>query len=202
MGRHRRITIIRHGRTELTNEGRFTGHIDIPLSNEGEEEIKKSALSLSAYEPTQLISSDFLRAKNTANIIGDICSLSPFYDARLREEDLGGWSGLTHLEAMTRFPDEYDNWLRGNVLFCKGEREGLNAVAIRARQAVEESLQNNSIHSLLIVTHLNTSIALISSLLNLPPNKWLIFSDLKPARYASLILSSKNDWLLDAYNVY
>jgi len=99
----RRIILLRHGVTSWNLERRFQGQTDVELSESGVLQAKSVAAVLAAYEPSALWSSDLLRARATAEIVGEATGLTPRLDARLRETHLGELQGLTHAEAVERF---------------------------------------------------------------------------------------------------
>lgn len=87
-----KIYFVRHGQTVSNKKGTVTGHIDSPLSDEGVEQTKKTALEISSNF-SYIYCSDLLRCKQTAEILNQKLNLSIQYDARLRERDFGSLSG-------------------------------------------------------------------------------------------------------------
>ncbi len=59
-----KICLLRHGRTELNAQRRYQGRLDVPLSREGEEELRRSEL-----KPETVFTSPLLRARQTARIL-------------------------------------------------------------------------------------------------------------------------------------
>ncbi len=60
-----------------------------------------------------IYSSDLARARETAEIVGEHLGLPVALDPRLREVDVGEWSGLTSTEVERRYPDGYRRRLDG-----------------------------------------------------------------------------------------
>ncbi|MBY0401961.1 histidine phosphatase family protein, partial [Myxococcota bacterium] len=93
------ICLIRHGETTWNREGRWQGHADPELTVEGLAQARWLAETLAAEQAarpwTRLYSSDLLRARATAERIADALRLELVLDPRLRELDVGRWSGLT-----------------------------------------------------------------------------------------------------------
>jgi broad specificity phosphatase PhoE len=121
--------------------------------------------------PSRLICSDLLRARGTVTAISHRCNLPVKIDERLREENLGEWAGLSRQEVKVTFPEEYDRWCKGDIFESRGEREGPKAVARRAFLAVSETVSNSYGQSIVVVTHLNTAIAIIARMLEIPQDK-------------------------------
>jgi probable phosphoglycerate mutase len=78
------IYFVRHGETEL-NRRHIHQPPDAPLSEYGREQIEKTAKALKQFPVTKLISSDLLRAVESAEIIGDTLGLPPEQNAFFAE---------------------------------------------------------------------------------------------------------------------
>jgi alpha-ribazole phosphatase len=91
----RRIYLVRHAATLWNTEGRFQGHTDVPLSPEGEEQARKLGERLSGVTLHRVISSDLLRAAQTADAVALHHAISVETHPALREQRLGQWEGLT-----------------------------------------------------------------------------------------------------------
>jgi broad specificity phosphatase PhoE len=91
-----RLALVRHGPTEWNAAGRIQGHTDIALSEAGLT--KMAALRLPLAAP-RVYSSPMLRARQTAEALG---LKDPILDARLIEQNWGGWEGLTRGEIFAR----------------------------------------------------------------------------------------------------
>ncbi len=62
---------MRHGQSTYNLENRFTGWLDVPLSNEGIEEAKEAAIKLKEYKIDVAYTSTLKRAVDTLKIILD-----------------------------------------------------------------------------------------------------------------------------------
>ena len=60
------LILIRHGETDWNRELRFQGQIDVPLNDAGFEQSRRVAQCLADEPVHQLISSDLLRTRQTA----------------------------------------------------------------------------------------------------------------------------------------
>jgi broad specificity phosphatase PhoE len=86
--------LIRHAESEWNAAGRWQGHGDPPLSARGREQAAALARELEGEGVEVLIASDLARSAQTAAILGARWGLAPTPDARLREIDVGRWTGL------------------------------------------------------------------------------------------------------------
>ena len=136
----RRLVLLRHGQTGWNAIGRGQGHSDVHLDETGHAQSALAATAIAAYHPVVLWSSDLARCRETAAYVAEKCGLSPVYDARLREFDLGERTGLTMAEFEEGFPEEYAAFRAGNMLAVPGG-ESVEDVAARMLAAVGELLE-------------------------------------------------------------
>ena len=99
-----RLFLVRHGESIWNAEGRWQGQADPPLSPLGERQAEAAVSGVT--EPTDAVwTSDLVRAARTAEILAGGLGLDPpRADARLREREVGEWSGLTRPEIEERWP--------------------------------------------------------------------------------------------------
>lgn len=64
-----KLVIVRHGQSQWNLENRFTGWIDIDLSEAGIAEAKKAGDKLKNYKFDEAFTSDLIRAQRTLDII-------------------------------------------------------------------------------------------------------------------------------------
>ena len=123
---------------------------------------------IAARMPVAIVSSDSTRAADTAAAVGAACRLPMTLDERLREIDVGGWSGLTLDEVKVTFPDEYEGWRAGDEALRRGGGETYAEVGERAQAAVLPLLDGPAGELVVAVTHGGTVRSLIDLMLGLP----------------------------------
>jgi broad specificity phosphatase PhoE len=89
------LLLVRHGETDWNAEGRLQGHTDRPLNDFGRRQAKELAQRLAGEGVDAIYASDLVRAKETAEIVGERLGLPVVIDPDLREKDWGTWEGLT-----------------------------------------------------------------------------------------------------------
>ena len=89
------LIVIRHGRTEWNERGRWQGHADPPLSAAGRRQAEELAQRLAGTPIDRIESSDLLRARETAAPLARSLGLPVHTDPAYRELDVGEWSGRT-----------------------------------------------------------------------------------------------------------
>ncbi|HVF75817.1 MAG TPA: histidine phosphatase family protein [Acidimicrobiales bacterium] len=109
-----RLLLFRHGQSTWNAEGRWQGWADPPLSSLGEEQARAAADRLAGSGLTAVVSSDLLRARQTAAIIAERLGLDVLdVEPDLRERNIGDWSGLTTAEIEQGWPGALAAWRAG-----------------------------------------------------------------------------------------
>ena len=105
------ILIIRHGQTDWNAVKRLQGHSDIPLNETGLGQAQLLGRALGGEKFAAIISSDLLRALQTAEEIARWHGLPVLVDRSFRERSYGAFEGLIHDEIRFHFPGSYPAWL-------------------------------------------------------------------------------------------
>ena len=146
-----RILLARHGETDWNAERRWQGHADPPLNELGREQARSLGAALAGRAIAAVYSSDLQRASETARIAAEPLGLPVRLEERLREVDVGEWSGLTTAEIEERFPGAVERrraggngWELGESYEAMGERIEAGLLAIAAERPGQ---------TVLVVTH-------------------------------------------------
>ena len=89
----RQLYFVRHGQCVFNADGRIAGQMDSQLTVLGYEQARSAAARLVGKDARHLISSDQLRAVQTAEVIGRELGLVVETDPELREQHLGEMQG-------------------------------------------------------------------------------------------------------------
>jgi glucosyl-3-phosphoglycerate phosphatase len=163
-----RLVLWRHGRTEWNADGRFQGQLDPPLDEQGRRQAALAAPYIAAGlspDDTVVVSSDLVRAADTARVLSGLLGVQVRLDERLREHGMGSWEGLTRAEVADRFPGQYADWTAGRPV--RG-RNGEDPSAV-AERAVVALAGLPPVGTAVVVTHGGTAGRLIERLLDLGP---------------------------------
>jgi len=87
------ILLVRHGETAWNREGRYQGRTDIPLSPDGQRQVRSLGQRLASLPIAAAVASPLSRAKTTAEAILAGRSLPLELDEGLVEISHGGWEG-------------------------------------------------------------------------------------------------------------
>ncbi|GER93460.1 alpha-ribazole phosphatase [hot springs metagenome] len=160
------LYLIRHGETVGGDEKRYKGSIDVPLSEKGIEQIKKTAKFLSSIPLSAIYTSPLSRALKSAEIIAEGHGLNPIIIPELRERSFGIWEGMTFLEIKEKYPVEFENWVNNPLKYSPPQGESTIQVRDRVIKALDEIL-NKSHHASRITHHgllseLQTNIVIVA----------------------------------------
>lgn len=151
-----RLLCIRHAESTWNALGRWQGQADPPLSEAGRRAAAALAeeLAADAVGCAALVSSDLLRARETAGILAARWSLAPETWPALREADLGSWSGFVTAEIEARWPEDYRRFRAGDLELRPGGGESRRALRERALGAVRTLEARWGDAAVVLVTHL------------------------------------------------
>lgn len=105
-----RLLLIRHGATINNMEARYTGQLNIPLSEQGMRQVELLGSRLKDAALDALVVSDLLRAQQTAEAVNRYHGLQLQSDPDLREISMGSWEGKTFAELQETVPEHLLRW--------------------------------------------------------------------------------------------
>ena len=195
----RRVVLWRHGRTEWNASGRFQGQLDPPLDQVGRAQAAAAASVLAGMRPAVIVTSDQVRARDTALALADGLGMPVLEDPRLREINLGTWQGLTRKEAREQFPDEYAAWQTGEDV-RRGGGENYSEVGRRAAEALKDAVGGVPDGGVVVaVAHGGTIRAAIGTVLDLDVLDWWRLAPLGNTRW-SVLFENRRGWQLEEHN--
>jgi broad specificity phosphatase PhoE len=176
-----RLFLVRHGATDATEEGRFSGSTGAELSAHGRWQAARLGERLAQQQITHIYSSPLSRALDTAGIIAGHCGLQPVTRDGLREIGHGHWEGMKREEVEREFAGEYDEWEADPFTFAPLGGESGVAVLARALPVIRELVTLHAGAQLLVVSHKATLRLLLSSLLGFDARGYRDRLDQSPA---------------------
>ncbi len=167
------LYLIRHGETAHNASNKIQGWLDVPLNETGLWQAARVGERFRGKAVTAIYSSDLIRARKTAEAIGQILNLTPVLDTRLREYNMGEWTGLTGDEIQAITP--------GYSLHGADETpipDGESALDMQARVApfLQEVVEKHSGERVIAVSHGGTLGLVVATMLNMPPIRRQPFS--------------------------
>jgi broad specificity phosphatase PhoE len=110
--------LVRHGETELNEEGKLRGRSDVGLDHRGDREIHRTAEWLKTKGVRRLVSSPVPRAADSAQQIGQAIGLPVEMDERFASLDLGELAGQDRDATHEQIKDYFE---KGDEAFPGGE---------------------------------------------------------------------------------
>jgi broad specificity phosphatase PhoE len=145
------LLLVRHGETDWNSERRWQGHSDQPLNDVGRAQAHEVAETLVGRSIDAVYASDLSRANETAEIIAARLGLPVTTDVRLREVDVGDWSGRLWSEIEASDPEAVERLQAGLKAWQGGE--SYEEMGARVVAAVLELAARHPGRTVLIVSH-------------------------------------------------
>jgi broad specificity phosphatase PhoE len=188
------IYLIRHGETVDADSRRYKGHIDVPLSERGIDQIKRlsdylgqhSSISshnvqngstLNDIEPLNnmeqskiraVYSSGLSRALESAEIIAAPFGIKPIIRDDLKERNFGAWEGMTFDDISKKWPEAFTAWAENPLKFSPMEGESTLEARDRAMKAFNEIISEHKDEDIAIVSHGGITRIILCELLGMP----------------------------------
>lgn len=201
MNGERRLLLIRHGITDWNREGRFQGHRDPPLSEEGREEarILGRRLAGTGEQPARIIASSLGRARETAELIAEALGGTPVEsEPRLMEIGQGEWEGRTHAQLEMEDAERYAAWRRHAGDEQPPGAEPIHGALARVTALLTE-IAGSDAWPICLVSHGGTLRLVARWLLELAaPQTWGF--DLDNASLSRLLWTDETGWRLESWN--
>ncbi len=141
------LTLVRHGQSQWNLENRFTGWVDVPLTEKGIAEAARAGelLKATGVTYTKAYTSELQRAQNTLAIILETLGQTDIpvvRDVALNERHYGDLQGLDKAETAAKYGDEQVHiWRRSYDVPPPGdEGESLKDTAARTLPYFNEQI--------------------------------------------------------------
>ena len=143
-----RLLLIRHGESEGNRDRRFTPHPGIGLTDAGRAQAEAAARWLAEhYAPRAIVTSPFVRARETADILASRLSLEVAVEPDLRERSYGTFEGQLYETPRPGYdPAAYWAWQPPGG-------ESLGDVLKRAGAALDRIATGAGVDDLVLVSH-------------------------------------------------
>lgn len=188
------LIVIRHGETHWNIEGKWQGHEDSPLTDNGVNQAKAVARQLQRYKIDALYSSDLGRAMQTAEIIAKPHQLKIQPDPRIRERHLGNFQGLTLKEMKSQYPHEYLKHTSRDANYKAPGGESKEQQYKRSIHFFSEIVGKHPNQTIVIITHGGVVDCLFKHVMGLPldkPRSYILFNTA-----INIFSCEKDDWKL------
>lgn len=125
------ILLIRPGASDLDDQGRITGTLDVPLSKTGERQVRDIANDLEDVEPTIIYSGPGLASQQTSAALSHDGEIKVRVEEGLRNLDYGLWHGKRIDEIKETQPKLFRQWQEHPQSVCPPDGETVEQVKER-----------------------------------------------------------------------
>ena len=147
------LLLVRHGEADSNRDGRFGGWSPVPLTLRGRWQAERAAAELVRRQPTALVTSDLVRAVETAAPIAAALGLTPRHEPALRDRSLGVFDGLAFTEAEARYPALWQRLRARDPDAIPEGGEAATTVYARVSAAIERICADHAGQRVAVVTH-------------------------------------------------
>ena len=171
-----KLVIVRHGQSIWNKENRFTGWVDVDLTEQGVQEAERAAELLKGYQFDEAFTSELIRANRTLDIILERIGQKDIpvtKDERLNERMYGDLQGKNKDEMREEYGEEQVHIWRRSYDVAPPGGESLKDTADRVLPYFEKSIvpKLKKGENIIIAAHGNSLRALIMKLENLDPKE-------------------------------
>jgi probable phosphoglycerate mutase len=147
------LYLIRHGQTDWNLEGRWQGHANVPLNENGRQQAAEIAQKLTSIGLAAIYSSDLQRAIDTAQAIAAATDLGVQIDPRLREIHQGKWQGMLAVDIEMRYGELLRQREDDPLSVAPPGGESVQQVRNRVIESIEEIRQRHPHERVAVVSH-------------------------------------------------
>lgn len=170
-----KLVLVRHGQSFWNLQNRFTGWVDVPLTEKGKEEAFKAGELLKDIRFNVAYTSALTRAQETLRIILEVVGLQipVIKDQALNERHYGALQGLNKDRARQKYGQDIVHLWRRSYDIAPPEGESLKDTAARTIPFLERAILGDIYegNDVLVVAHGNSLRSIIMYLENLSPEE-------------------------------
>jgi 2,3-bisphosphoglycerate-dependent phosphoglycerate mutase len=162
------LALVRHGQSLWNLENRFTGWVDVPLTEEGEREARRAGERLAGRSFDIAYTSVLVRAEETLRLLCETAGLQlpVIRDQALNERHYGDLQGLNKAETAERYGDDQVHIWRRSFATPPPNGEALKHTAERTLPFFERAILGDIKlgKDVLVVAHGNSNRSIVMEL--------------------------------------
>lgn len=149
-----RLLLIRHGYSSGNKEKRFSGQLDLPLSQQGIHQAELVCDYIQKnYKVDAIYSSDLERAIDTVKPLAKDLDLPIHVHPELREINEGSWQGQLMTEVAEKYPEDYAFYKANLGLYHFKDGESYTTMLERLLPMIDKIVAENPDKTVVIGTH-------------------------------------------------
>ncbi|MEX0610750.1 MAG: histidine phosphatase family protein [Pirellulales bacterium] len=145
------ILLIRPGTTEYDQQGRVQGTLDIPLCEDGRQEVVTMVSELRDKPVSAVYASPCQSAVQTAEALATAFDLKMKTLDKLQNLDQGLWQGMLVDEVKAKQPKVYRQWQEQPETVCPPQGETLSSARHRVQSALAKLLKKHKSDGVLAI---------------------------------------------------
>jgi 2,3-bisphosphoglycerate-dependent phosphoglycerate mutase len=145
---------------------------DVELGANGHTQAAAAAEWFQSQNLTAVVSSEQLRARQTAAAIAQLCDVPHTLEFGLHERIVGDLLGTTFKSDHGPWHDTIQAWMRGETTYTTARAESYDEVRDRAKIAFQSVVSAHRQGRVAVVSHGITIKILLLTLLNWHPSRW------------------------------
>jgi probable phosphoglycerate mutase len=147
-----KLIVVRTAATELDLQGRVTGRLDLPLSEQGEQQANEAARQLQWEQVDVILRAPCQAAAETADKIARLIRVRVKPEPALANIDFGLWHGRRLDDLKQTMPTAYRCWSEHPEYLYPPKGESIHDAMERARELLERLKRKYAGKSVLVVT--------------------------------------------------
>ncbi len=171
------LILVRHGQSLWNLENRFTGFVDVPLTETGIQEAKRAAKLLAGYKIDVAYTSDLRRAQDTLSTILNELELNVpvIRDSAIKERDYGDLAGLNKDQTREKYGDDQVHIWRRSYDVAPPNGESLKDCRERTLPFFERAILGDIAQgkNVLVVAHGNSNRSMVMAIEDMTPEQIL-----------------------------
>ncbi len=140
----RQLVLVRPGRTQFDLERRVHGSLDLPLCQEGLQDVQHIIAKLDQMEIGQILSCDVDPARTTAEMIGEALGVPVKICDGLTNLNQGLWEGMGVEELEQKYPTTIHAWEDQPESVCPPQGETLHKCRERLEKTLKKHLKSKA----------------------------------------------------------
>ncbi len=146
------LILVHPGQTELDEQNRLVGNLDLPLSESGETQVGILAEELASREIGLIVCGPSLSAQQTAQQLSQDGAIKIRLDENLANLDLGLWHGKSVDELKETQPRIFKQWREHPETITPPEGEDLESAVQRVRKSLKWITKKSRLMNVVLVT--------------------------------------------------
>ncbi len=168
-----KLYLIRHCETKFTQEKKYYGRLNIPITEKGKKQASDLKLKFEKIEIDKIYCSPLKRTIETTEIVFKNRQNEIIKNDNLIELNVGSWEGLSLEEICERDKKYYFKWLKNPHKYKIPNGESFSDIAERVLKFFDEVASLNK--NIAVISHAGVIKVMVSEILQISPEKFWNF---------------------------